>query len=68
MFAVDEQTAAAIRDAFDRGGELGAVIQLRRHCPGITDNSEARRCARTIAARKSLAPGAAELAQAAPPR
>jgi hypothetical protein len=31
MFAVDEATAAAIRDALERGGELSAVAELRRY-------------------------------------
>ena len=30
MFTVDEVTAEAIRIAFDRGGELSAVAELRR--------------------------------------
>jgi hypothetical protein len=54
MFTVDEATAAAIRVAFDRGGELSAVVELRRHFPGITDPEQARSCVRTIASWKSL--------------
>jgi hypothetical protein len=34
MFVVDEETAAAIRSAQDRGGELSAVVELRRHFQG----------------------------------
>ncbi|MDQ2802059.1 MAG: hypothetical protein M3Y41_04990 [Pseudomonadota bacterium] len=45
---VDEETAAAIRRAWDEGGELSAVIELRRHFPLITDGEAARRCVRTI--------------------
>ena len=56
MFAVDEATAAAIRAAFDRRGELSAVVELRRHCPGIADNEQARACVRTIASWKPLPP------------
>jgi len=56
MFAVDEATAAAIRDALERGGELSAVAELRRHFPLITDNADARRCVRTIASWKPLPP------------
>ncbi len=56
MFTVDEVTAAAIRTAFDRGGELNAVVELRRHYPGITDNEQARACVRTIAAWKPIPP------------
>ena len=48
MFVVDEPTAAAIRQAFIEGGELFAVVELRRHFPMLTD-SAAGRCARAIA-------------------
>ena len=49
MFVVTEVEAAAIRAAFDRGGELSAAVELRRLFPGITDTAQARACARTIA-------------------
>jgi hypothetical protein len=49
MFVVTEADAAAIRDVFHQEGELSAAIELRRRFPGITDNAEARACARTIA-------------------
>jgi len=49
MFAVSEEDAAAIRDAFDQAGELSAAIEVRRRLPLITDNAEAKACARTIA-------------------
>jgi len=48
MFCVSETEAAAIRDAYERGGELSAAIELRRLFPGITDNAHARTCARMI--------------------
>ena len=54
MFAVTEAEAAAIRTAFDQGGEFAAAVELRRLFPGVTDNAEARECARTIAAWKPL--------------
>ena len=54
MFAVTEAEAAAIRTAFERGGEFAAAVELRRLFPGVTDNAEARECARTIAAWKPL--------------
>jgi hypothetical protein len=41
MFVVSETQAAAIRTAFERGGELSAALELRRLFPGITDNAEA---------------------------
>ena len=49
MFTVDEPTAAAIRKAYLESGELSAVVELRRHFPGIVDNENARLCVRTIA-------------------
>jgi hypothetical protein len=49
MFVVSEVEAAAIRAAFERDGELSATVEVRRLFPGITDNAEARECARTIA-------------------
>jgi hypothetical protein len=49
MFVVSEAEAAAIRSAFDRGGEFSAAAELRRLFPGVTDNAEARECARAIA-------------------
>jgi hypothetical protein len=49
MFVVTEADADAIRDVFERDGELSAAIELRRRFPGITDNEKARQCARTIA-------------------
>jgi hypothetical protein len=48
-FSVTETEAAAIRRVFEEEGELSAMIELRRHFPGITDNAKARECARTIA-------------------
>jgi hypothetical protein len=49
MFVVTEAEAAAIRTAYEQGGELSAAIELRRLFPGITDNTKARECARIIA-------------------
>lgn len=54
MFSVSEAEAAAIRAAFDQGGEFAAAVELRRLFPGVTDNAEARECARTIAGWKPL--------------
>jgi hypothetical protein len=56
MFVVSEETAAAIRAAFVQGGELSAVVELRRLFPGITDNTKVRECARTIAGWQPLPP------------
>jgi hypothetical protein len=54
MFVVTEADAAAIRAAFDRGGEFSAAVELRRLFPGITSTTQARECARTIAGWKPL--------------
>jgi hypothetical protein len=50
MFVVTEADAAAIRTVYEQRGELSAAID--RRFPGITDNAQARECARTIAAWK----------------
>ena len=49
MFVITETEAAAIRATFNQEGELSAAIELRRRVPGITDNTKARACARSIA-------------------
>ena len=56
MFVVSETEAAAIRAAFEQSGELAAAVELRRLFPGITDNVQARECARTIAGWQPLTP------------
>jgi hypothetical protein len=56
MFSVDEATAEAIREVYEASGELSAVVELRRHFPGITNNETARLCVRTIASSKPLPP------------
>jgi hypothetical protein len=57
MFVVSEAQATAIRSAFDRGGEMLAILELHRLFPGIPDNDQARDCARTIVGWKPLAHG-----------
>jgi hypothetical protein len=54
MFVVSEETATAIRTLFEQEGELSAAIEVRRLFPGITDNAEARTCARTVAGWKPM--------------
>jgi hypothetical protein len=56
MFVVSEVEATAIRTAFEQNGELAAAVELRRLFPGITDNVQARECARVIAGWKPLPP------------
>ena len=54
MFVVSEAEAAAIRAVYQQRGEFAAAVELRRLFPGITDNAQARECARTIAGWKPL--------------
>jgi hypothetical protein len=56
MFVVSEAEAAAIRAVYEQRGEFAAAIELRQRFPGITDNVQARECARTIAGWKPLRP------------
>jgi hypothetical protein len=56
MFVVSEEAAAAIRTAYEQGGELSAAVELRRLFPGIQDNEQARTCARNIAGWQPLPP------------
>jgi hypothetical protein len=54
MFVVSEAEAAAIRAVYEQRGEFAAAVELRRLFPGVTDNAQARECARTIAGWKPL--------------
>ena len=56
MFVVTEADVAAIRAVYQQRGEFSAAVELRRRFPGITDNAEARECARAIANWKPLRP------------
>jgi hypothetical protein len=49
MYVVTEADAAAIREAYETGGELSAAVELRRRFPGIVDNAKACEQARVIA-------------------
>jgi hypothetical protein len=42
MFVVTEADADAIREVFDRDGELSAAIELRRRFPGISKSPPTR--------------------------
>jgi hypothetical protein len=53
---VSESEAAAIRTAFNEGGELSAAVELRRLFPGLANNENTRLCARTIAGWQPLPP------------
>ena len=68
MFVVSEEAAAAIRSAYEQGGELSAVIEVRRLFPGVTDNAKARACARTIAGWKPLPAAACQITRLRPRR
>ena len=54
MFVVTEEDEAAIRAVYEQRGEFAAAVELRRLFPAITDNAQARECARTIAGWKPL--------------
>jgi hypothetical protein len=54
MFVVTEEEEAAIHAVYQQRGEFAAAIELRQRFPGITDNAQARQCARTIAGWKPL--------------
>jgi len=54
MFVVTEADAAAIRAVYEQCGEFAVAVELRRLFPGVTDNAQARECARTIASWKPL--------------
>jgi hypothetical protein len=49
MFCVDEPTADAIRQAYETSGDLGGIVEFRRHFPLITDHAKALECVRIIA-------------------
>jgi hypothetical protein len=55
MYVVTEADATAIREVYQRDGELPAAIELRRRFPGVTDNAKAREQARAIATRPPTA-------------
>ena len=42
MFSVSDTEAAAIRAAYERGGELAAAVELRRYFAGIDSTAQAR--------------------------
>jgi predicted protein tyrosine phosphatase len=54
MFVVSDAEAAAIRAVYQQRGEFAAAVELRRLFPGVTDNAQARECARTIAGWRPL--------------
>ena len=67
MFVVTEAEAAAIRATFEQQGELSAAIELRRLFPGITDNVQARECARhSVLAAFAATPAQAVAPEASP--
>jgi len=65
MFVVTEADAAAIRAVYEQRGEFAAAVELRRRFPGIADNEQARKCARTIASWKRLPAASGEEADGA---
>ena len=56
MFMVSEMETAAIQAAYQERGEWAAVMELRRHFPGIKDNAAAQRWVRVIVGWRPLLP------------
>lgn len=56
MFTVDEATADAIRRVYEEGGELAAIVELRRRFTLFENSEHAGSCVRAIASWKPLAP------------
>ena len=54
MFAVDDVAAEAIRRAYEDGGELAGVVELRKHFPLIGDNFDVLSFVRTIVSWKLI--------------
>jgi hypothetical protein len=48
MFAIDDATIVAVRQAFQESGELAAIAELRRRYAGIGDIAQARRVVRIV--------------------
>jgi hypothetical protein len=48
--------AKTIRQVYEASGELSAVVEFRRHFPGITDSAATRRCVRMIVGWQPLPP------------
>ena len=47
---ITRAVAAKVASVFEQHGEFAAAVELRRLFPGVLDNTEARECARAIAA------------------
>jgi len=56
MFAVDPVTADAIRQAFNKDGELAAIVEFRRHYPLLANNENARSFVHAIAGWQVITP------------
>lgn len=54
MFMVSKAEAAAIRSAYEQGGELAAAVELCRLFRGLANNENTRTSARVIAGWKPL--------------
>ena len=50
MFSIDDASIRAVHTAYERGGELLAVVELRERFPGVTSNAAAADCVRRILA------------------
>ena len=56
MFTVNEDDVAAIRQAYERGGEWVAVAEFRRRFPGVARNAEVLELVRSMVAWRSAPP------------
>ena len=54
MFAIDQATADAIRQAYEKSGELAAIVELRSYFPLFENNEHARSCVRSIVSWKLI--------------
>ena len=56
MFVMSEAEVTTIQDAFSRGGEVSAVVELRRLFPLLANSEHTRSCVRSILAWRPARP------------
>jgi hypothetical protein len=56
MIMINRATSDAVREAYIKGGEEPAIVELRRFFP-IEDDNAARQCAIKVASWRPFAPG-----------
>ncbi len=55
MFSVTEAAATAIRQAYEESGELGGIVEFRRHFPLISNHARTLECVRMIVGWRPIA-------------